>query len=171
MSTALLAVALVGCGSSAPESPDVQSAVEQSLDQNGFKNVSVSQDREKGVVTLKGNVNSQADKERAGSIAKSLAGGQVVANEIAVTPPGAENANSVNSDLDQAIQKNLNAAFTQNGLKDQVNTSVKNGVVTLTGNVDSQAKRAQAQQVASSVPNVQQVVNELQVKGQKATAE
>lgn len=47
---------------------------------------------------------------------------------------------------------------------------VKNQVVTLTGEVDSQMKRARAEKVASSVVNVQQVVNELQVKGQKATS-
>jgi osmotically-inducible protein OsmY len=51
-----------------------------------------------------------------------------------------------------------------------VKYSVKNHVVTLTGDVDSQATRATAQQVAASVPNVQQVVNELQVKRQKATS-
>ena len=42
--------------------------------------------------------------------------------------------------------------------------------MTLTGDVDSQATRARAEQVASAVLNVQQVVNELQVKGQKATS-
>jgi BON domain len=47
---------------------------------------------------------------------------------------------------------------------------VKNGVVTLTGEVNSQARRAQVKNVASAVPNVQQVVNELQVKNQKATS-
>ena len=36
--------------------------------------------------------------------------------------------------------------------------------------VDSQAKRREAEGVAASVPNVQQVVNELQVKNQKATS-
>jgi osmotically-inducible protein OsmY len=43
-------------------------------------------------------------------------------------------------------------------------------VVTLTGDVNSQAKRAQAEQVAAAVLNVDQVVNELQVKKQKATS-
>jgi osmotically-inducible protein OsmY len=47
---------------------------------------------------------------------------------------------------------------------------VKNGVVTLTGEVGSEFRRAKAQTVASSVPNVRQVVNELQVKNQKATS-
>jgi len=39
----------------------------------------------------------------------------------------------------------------------------------VTGEVSSQSKRAQVEKVASTVPNVQQVVNELQVKDQKAS--
>lgn len=48
--------------------------------------------------------------------------------------------------------------------------AVNNHVVTLTGEVNSQSKRARAEEVASGVLNVQQVVNELQVKGQKASS-
>jgi osmotically-inducible protein OsmY len=55
-------------------------------------------------------------------------------------------------------------------LHESVKYAVKNHVVTLTGEVDSPAKRARAEAVASGVPNVQQVVNVLQVKGQKATS-
>jgi osmotically-inducible protein OsmY len=51
-----------------------------------------------------------------------------------------------------------------------VQYAVKNHVVTLTGEVDSQLKRSRAQAVASSVLNVSQVVNELQVTKQKATS-
>jgi osmotically-inducible protein OsmY len=51
-----------------------------------------------------------------------------------------------------------------------VKYDVKNHVVTLTGEVASQSARRQAESVASSVPNVSQVVNELQVKNQKATS-
>jgi osmotically-inducible protein OsmY len=42
--------------------------------------------------------------------------------------------------------------------------------VTLTGEVKFQSQRAQAERVASSVSNVKQVVNELQVKNQKASS-
>jgi osmotically-inducible protein OsmY len=95
----------------------------------------------------------------------------VVANQIAVIPPGAESdAKTVISDLDKAIEKNLDAALIQNKMNKGVKYSVKNGVVTLTGEVNSQAKRSQVAAVASGVPNVQQVVNELQVKEQKATS-
>jgi osmotically-inducible protein OsmY len=42
-------------------------------------------------------------------------------------------------------------------------------VVTLTGDVDSQGKRTQVEKLAVAIPNVRQVVNELQVKNQRAT--
>ena len=51
-----------------------------------------------------------------------------------------------------------------------VKYDVKNGVITLTGEVNSSTRRAEAQKVAASVPNVQQVVNKLDLKNQKATS-
>jgi osmotically-inducible protein OsmY len=51
-----------------------------------------------------------------------------------------------------------------------VKYSVKSGVVTLTGEVNSQDKRKRAEKVATGVQNVQQVVNNLQVKNQKASS-
>jgi hyperosmotically inducible protein len=164
----LTAGTFAGC--SASKSPDVAGPIRQSLDQSGLKDVSVSQDRDKGVVTLTGHVLAYSDKAQAESIAKSNAGGEVVANEIAVTPPGDTEAKSVNSDLDDGIKKNLDAALIQNKLKKNVDYSVKNGVVTLTGDVRSEGRRANAASVASGVPNVQQVVNEIQIKDQKATS-
>ncbi len=171
-SIAVITLALAGLAAcSAPKSPDVTGPIHQSLNQAGLNAVSVSQDREKGVVTLNGNVPADADKARAESIAKSIAGGQVVADQIAVIPPGNESdAKTVNSDLDDAIGKNLHAALIQNNLKDSVKYDVKNGVVTLTGEVRSDATRSRAAKVAAGVPNVTQVVNELQVKNQKATS-
>jgi osmotically-inducible protein OsmY len=66
--------------------------------------------------------------------------------------------------------KNLDAALIQNRLHDSVKYDVKSGVVTLTGNVNSEQKRADAEAVASNVPNVKQVVNSLQVKDQKSSS-
>jgi osmotically-inducible protein OsmY len=84
---------------------------------------------------------------------------------------GAEKAaRAVNSDLDQGIEKNLDAALIQNKLHDNVTYTVKSGVVTLTGEVNSEVTRSRAGDVAAAVPNVQQVVNDLQVKDQKASS-
>ena len=165
-----LSLVLVGC-STTPKSPDVSDSLRKSLQQAGYKDVSVSQDRDKGIVTLNGHVPSDADKSQAESIAKSQAGGQVVANQIEVTPPaGASDAKTVDSDLDKAIDKNLDAALVQHKLDKGVSYSVKNGVVTLKGTVSSESRRAEVAKVASKVPNVSQVVNELQIKNQKASS-
>ena len=162
---------LVGCSTTSTKTADVAGSIRTSLDQAGYKDVSVSQDRDKGVVTLGGHVASDVDKSQAESIARSLAEPQVVSNQIAVIPPGAESdAKKVNSALDQGIESNLDAALINDKLHDGVKFAVKNHVVTLSGEVDSQSKRAQVEEVASRVPNVQQVVNELQVKRQKATS-
>jgi hyperosmotically inducible periplasmic protein len=169
---ALLAVGiLAGCSQTASKSPDVSDSIRKSLDQAGFKDVTVSQDRDKGIVTLGGQVASENDKAQAQSLAKSLASAQVVANQIAVIPVGVEKeAKAVNSDLDTGIEKNLDAMLIQNKMHDNVKYEVKNGVVTLTGEVNSQNNRDRAEKVATSVPNVKQVVNNLQVKNQKASS-
>jgi osmotically-inducible protein OsmY len=162
---------LVGCSTTSTKSPDVSDSIRASLDQAGLKDVSASQDRDKCVVTLSGHVAADGDKAQAETIAKSIAGTQVVSNQIAVIPAGAEGpAKRVNADLDKGIEGNLDAALISEHLHESVKYAVKNQVVTLTGEVNSQAKRARAEAVASSVPNVQQVVNELQVKAQKATS-
>jgi hyperosmotically inducible protein len=168
---AVLTAALLSCSSTTTKSPDVSSNVRNALNQAGFKNVSTSEDRDKGVVTLTGNVPSDAEKAQAQSIAEGQAAGQVVANQIAVVPSGdTHDAKAVNSDLDKGIEKNLDAALVYNKLNDGVKYTVKNHVVTLTGTVNSEDTRNRTQQVAAAVPNVQQVVNELQIKDQKATA-
>lgn len=166
----LMAGALAGCLDT-NKSPDVADNIRKSLDQAGYKDVSVSQDRDKGVVTLTGTVPTDSDKAQAESIAKSGAGSQVVADQVAVRPPGDESdAKTVDSDMDKAIEKNLDAVLVKNKMKRDVKYDVKNGVVTLTGDVRSQSRRAQVEKLASTVPNVKQVVNELEVKGQKASS-
>jgi hyperosmotically inducible periplasmic protein len=166
----VMAGAMMGC-SDTNKSPDVSDNIRKSLDQAGYKDVSVSQDRDKGVVTLSGTVATDSDKAQAESIAKAGAGSQVVADTIAVRPPGNESdAKTIDSDMDKAIEKNLDAALVKNKLDKHVSYDVKNGVVTLKGDVNSHAKRTQIEKVATGVPNVKQVVNELEVKNQKASA-
>ena len=174
LSVAMLALlatgALAGCSGTAA-SPDVSDSIRKSLDQAGLKDVSVSQDRDKGIVTLGGKVVNDGDKMQAETLAKSLAGAQVVADQIAVIPPSLEkDAKAVISDLDEGIEKNLDAALIQTNLQKSVKYEVKSGVVTLTGEVNSENKRARAEKVATGVPSVQQVVNNLQIKNQKASS-
>src|SRR5579872_4374659 len=81
---------LAGCSSGSTKSPDVSDRIRRDLDASHYGDVSVSQDRDKGVVTLGGHVASDSDKSQAESLAKADAAGQVVADEIAVVPPGAD---------------------------------------------------------------------------------
>jgi osmotically-inducible protein OsmY len=171
MVTLFSAGLMAACSGTAAMSPDVSDRIRTSLDQAGLKAVSVSEDRDKGVVTLGGHVTNDTDKTQAETIAKSLAGAQVVADQIAVIPVGAEKeAKAVGSDLDEGIEKNLDAALIQNRLYENVKYTVNNSVVKLTGEVNSENKRTRAQTIASGVPNVAQVVNDLQVKNQKASS-
>ncbi|MCX6611872.1 MAG: BON domain-containing protein [Acidobacteria bacterium] len=171
--SATLATALIvmSCATAPTQSADVKESLKRSLDLANLKDVTVAQDRTKGVVTLGGHVAAESDKTQAASIAKSIAGEQVVANEIAVVPPdNAADAKQFNSALDDGIESNLKAALISRKLQDIVKFNVKNNVVTLSGEVVSQQIRKQTETLASEVPNVKQVVNELQVKGQKATS-
>ena len=160
-----------GCSSTPTQSADVVDPIRHSLDQAGLKDVSVSQDRDKGVVTLTGTTTSEGDKSQAESIARSIGGGQVISDQIAVRPPGNENlAKKVDSDLDGGIEKNFDAVLIQHKLDSNVKYAVKNGVITLTGSVNSQIRRESVEHLAAGVPNVKQVVNELEVKDQKASS-
>jgi len=162
---------LAGCAPERVQSADVSESVRKTLDQAGLADVTVKQDREKGVVTLGGQVSSEAAKAQAELLVKPIAAGQVLAVEIAVIPVGMEtDAKAINSALDGGIEKNLDAALIQHKLQKLVKYEVKNAVVTLTGEVESEAKRAAVERTAARVPNVKQVVNTLQVKNQKATS-
>ena len=160
-----------GCGNNSTKAPDVTASIRQALDQAGLKDVSVSQDRDKNLITLTGKVANDNDKMQAESIARSIAGTQVVSNQVSVQPPGEEStAKKVESDLDKGIEKNLDATLVQHRFNQDVHYDVNQGVVTLKGSVRSQSQRATVEKLAAQVPNVKQVVNELEVKNQKATS-
>jgi osmotically-inducible protein OsmY len=93
----------------------------------------------------------------------------VVSNEIGVRPEGAESeAKKIDSNVDDAIEKDFKAVIIAHRLEKQhIRFDAKNGVLTLKGDVDTPSQREQVEKLAASVPNVQQVVNELDVKGAK----
>ena len=55
-------------------------------------------------------------------------------------------------------------------MHERVLYDVKSGVVTLTGEVNSESRRDRAERVAAAVPNVKHVVNDLQIKNQQASS-
>src|SRR5438445_12270923 len=140
--------------------------VKKALEQADLKDVTVEEDRDKNTITLGGTVHSENAKQQAAEVAKAAAGNRIIANEVAVRPVGAESeSKTISSNLDGGIEKNFKAALVAKGLdKQHIRFDAKNGVLTLKGRVDSPAQRQEAQQVAASVPNVQQVLNEIEVK-------
>jgi len=150
-----------------PNYPDLKGAVSNSLTQKDLGSIQVSQDRDKGVITLSGTVPTSDEKQQAESAAKQAAPNYTIADEIAVVPPGTAKATKAgNSDTDGAIEDNFKAALTKNHSLNTQTISVKstNGVVVLSGNVKTKADKLEAEKLAKAVPNVQQVVNEIKVK-------
>jgi hyperosmotically inducible protein len=131
-----------------------------------LKDVTVSEDPDKNTVTLGGTLHTDDAKARAGDVAKSAAGARIIANEISVQPVGAESqAKDEAAALDDGIENNYKAALISSRLdKQHISYSAKNGVLTLTGRVHTGGERKQADQLASHIPHVQQVVNQIELK-------
>ena len=164
-----LLAGLSACSKQRANTPSVKENVERSLDNAGLKDVKVSEDRDKGVVTLEGKVQSPDQKAQAEDVAKQAAGGLVIANQISVEPEGmAHEAKKIEGNLDDGIEKDYKAAIIANHLdKQHIRFDAKNGVLTLKGTVDNVQQREAAEQIGAKTPNVTQVVNELDVKGAK----
>ena len=164
----ILALA-IGCTSNKANTPDVKDQVSKALENAGYKDLKVDVNNDKQLVTLSGDVKAQEDKDKAAELAKSAASGFVISNEIGVRPEGVESAaKKIDSNVDDAIEKDFKAVIIAHRLdKQHIRFDAKNGVLTLKGDVDTPAQREQAEKLAAGVPNVQQVVNELDVKNAK----
>jgi len=168
LAAVLLLAFAAACSQQRGNTPAYKDQVEQSLKQNGLSDINVDEDTDKGVITLKGDVKSDAVKAQAEQVAQQAAPGRVIANQLAVQPQGMEDqADKVASNTDDAIENYFKAAVAAHNWDNQhISYSAKNGVLTLKGDVDTAAQRTQVQKVAAGVPGVQQVVNELEFKGQ-----
>lgn len=126
-----------------------------------------------GVVTLTGQVPSDVDKELAGNVAKDIPDVKTVENQIQVNSGIKPSESSVREGMrvaDLEIRANLNERLmSSQGLQGQsIQANVQDRIVTLTGRVETPAQKAGAEQVASSVPNVVSVVNNLEVSNPAA---
>jgi len=171
--SALLCVgALVGCSSQRANTPPAKDNVVNALKDKGMDKINVDEDRDKGVITLKGDVQSDEQRRQAGEIAQAAAPGRVIANELAVRPEGNEGtARKVEGNMDDAIENTMKAQIAAHHWDNQhIRFNAKNGVLTLTGDVDTSAQRAEMEKVAAKIDGVRQVVNELDVKGKESAA-
>jgi osmotically-inducible protein OsmY len=139
--------------------------VKQALQQAELQDVSVDENQDRNTITLGGKVHSENARMQAEQVAKTAAGGRIIANEISVQPVGAESSSKdIASDLDGAIEKNYNAALLAKGLdKEHIRFDAKNGVLTLKGRVKNSSARSAAEELAQATPNVRQVLNQIDV--------
>lgn len=162
---------LAGCNKNA-EHPDVKYAVDTAMTQAGLGVVKVSQDRDKGVLTLTGDVPSADQKTQAEQIAKQTAPDYAVSNEIGIRPTGnGDQAKAVDNKLDDGIEDNFKAALkAHKNLDDQsISCKAKNGTLVLSGSVKTAAQKTEAMKLAKNIPNVKEVVNEIEVKPSKSS--
>jgi len=162
----LLVSALLMTACSQRDSVSYKNDIKKALEQAELKDVTVSEDQDKNTITLGGRRLFENKKAKAGEIARAAATTRIIANEISVQPVGAESqAKAVASNLDEGIEKNYRAALISSGLdKQHVTFDAKNGLLTLTGSVHNTTDRQRAEKLASGIPNVQQVLNQIQVR-------
>lgn len=167
-STIVLGGALVvgGCNKGYP---DEKKDVDQALTSADYGTVGVSQDRDHGVMTLRGNVKDPLDKQRAEKIAQRAAPDYRIADELGVRPESVPNAAGMDAKADSSIEDQFKAQIKSHpNLNDQsIHGSAKNGTLVLKGSVKTPQQKDEAENLAKQVPNVQQVVNELTVKSDK----
>jgi osmotically-inducible protein OsmY len=121
----------------------------------------------KGVVTLTGFVRSYTDKYEAEAAAKRVAGVAGVANDIEVRMP------SVDERPDPEIARDAVAAIKSQLpiSSEHIKVVVKNGWVTLEGQVEWQYQRSTAETAVRRIKGVKGVSNLIQLKPRAAPAE
>jgi hyperosmotically inducible protein len=122
------------------------------------KGTQVSVDTMKGVVHLRGKVDSDEAKSAAADVAKGIEGVQSVKNDLQVVAPTARKAVDAN---DKDIAKAVETKVRRDTQLKKVDVRADGGVVTLTGDVPTIGASAKASEMARSVPGVKSVKNEL----------
>ena len=122
------------------------------------KGTRVSVDTTKGVVHLRGKVDSAEAKSAAGDIAKGIEGVKSVKNDLQVVAPTARKAVDAN---DSDIAKAVGTRLSKDTQLKKVDVRTDAGVVTLTGQVPTIGASAKASEMARGVPGVKSVKNEL----------
>jgi hyperosmotically inducible protein len=126
----------------------------------------INVDTRDGVVTLFGIVPSDAAKKAAEADARQVSGVRTVNNELQVVPKAEQKrVEARDDDLQKQVEQRLEQRQDLSGTN--VDAEVKNGVVRLTGKVESEEQRLAAAITARSTPGVRAVRDELQISSTK----
>ena len=129
--------------------------------------VNTEVDVSNGVVTLKGQADSQAQKDLTGEYAKDIDGVKGVDNQMTIAQAG-DNANQPSKDSkidDASITAQVKMAFLTHHSTSAFKTGVSTteGVVTLSGNATTAAAKDMASKVAGDINGVTNVVNNMTI--------
>ena len=117
----------------------------------------------RGVVQLSGFVDSTNERATAQQVAQGVAGVKSVHNNLEVR----SDTHTAGSALDDGVvTTRVKTALVTNPVTKarQINVATSNGIVQLSGFVDSATEKSTATQVAMSIPGVRNVQNELETK-------
>ena len=145
---------------------DTEGSLRKALDDAEIRNVEVAVDDREALVHLSGTVETLADRTRAEEVANAVVGtsGRVV-NDLTIEDFEDTAPATPDEQLTARIDSLIDADRT---LRERdVNILVRDGVVTIAGEVRTQGERARAARLVEKVPGVTTVTNELHVVRQR----
>jgi hyperosmotically inducible periplasmic protein len=118
----------------------------------------------RGVVQLGGFVDNMQQKDQATKVARSVTGVKEVRNDLRVSTTPSQTTGQYVDDsmLTASVKAKLIGDSTTKAY--QINVGTENGVVQLTGFVDSTTMKARAGELARSVDGVKEVRNDLEIR-------
>jgi len=159
----LAAAIMISSAACGPRNPDYEKTADEALSSAALDDVEANYDNDAKTIHLTGTVNTENERQRAADVVQKAVGtGAQVANEVTVASRDEEIAD----DFDGALETRLDELVDNEAeLKDNsIAFDANNGVVTITGDVNSAAERDRVGDMARSQPGVKDVVNSLEVK-------
>ncbi|MFO3904229.1 molecular chaperone OsmY [Enterobacter hormaechei] len=134
------------------------------VDADDIKSTDISVETEKNVVTLSGFVESQAQAEKAVAVAKKVEGVTSVSNKLHVRDGKEQSAKGYAGDT--ATTSEIKAKLLADDIvpSRKVKVETTDGVVQLSGTVESKAQSDRAESIAKAIDGVKSVKNDLKVK-------
>ncbi|EMV33103.1 osmotically-inducible protein Y [Escherichia coli 2875000] len=134
------------------------------VDHDNIKSTDISVKTDQKVVTLSGFVESQAQAEEAVKVAKGVEGGTSVSDKLHVRD--AKEGSGKGYAGDTATTSEIKAKLLADDIvpSRHVKVETTDGVVQLSGTVDSQAQSDRAESIAKAVDGVKSVKNDLKTK-------
>ncbi|WP_333894884.1 molecular chaperone OsmY [Atlantibacter hermannii] len=134
------------------------------VDHENIKSTDISVETNKKVVTLSGFVESQAQAEEAVKVAKGVEGVDSVSDKLHVRDGKSDSAKGYAGDA--ATTSEIKAKFLADDIvpSRKVKVETTDGVVQLSGTVESKAQSERAESIAKAIDGVKSVKNDLKVE-------